>query len=209
MSLGKSRRKEASLPDWARRIKQLRRRLCLNQSRFGARLRYSAMAVSRWECGTHEPTADAYIRLGQLCGRPECWWFWSRAGLKSADARWMEKLLQAQPVSLIEEIRETGERAVRPEYRVVVDGDRRYTEVSDSFCNLVGYQRKDVVGKRYDDFTAPKTNDIRAIFKLFSKLGYMQGLWVFVNREGTRILVRYEAWLRPDSFIEANLEVVS
>jgi PAS domain S-box-containing protein len=121
----------------------------------------------------------------------------------------MEKLLQAQPVSLIEEIRETGERAVRPEYRVVVDGDRRYTEVSDSFCNLIGYQRKDVVGKRYDEFTAPKTNDIRAVFKLFSKLGYMQGLWVFVNREGTRILVRYEAWLRPDSFIEASLEVVS
>ena len=208
-SLGKPRREEASLPDWARRIKQLRHRLGLNQTTFGARLRYSAMAVSRWECGTLEPTADAYIRLGQLCGKPECWWFWSRAGLKSSDARSVEKLLAAQPVPLLEEIRETGERAVRPEYRVVVDGDRRYTEVSDSFCNLVGYQRKDVIGKRYDDFTAPRTNDIQAIFKLFSKLGYMQGLWIFVSRKGTPILVRYEAWLRPDSFIEANLEVVS
>jgi transcriptional regulator with XRE-family HTH domain len=208
MSLGKPRRKEASLPDWARRIKQLRRRLGLNQTTFGARLRYSAMAVSRWECGAQEPTADAYIRLGQLCGKPECWWFWSQAGLKSSDARWMEKLLEAQPVSLREKIRETGERAVRPEYRVVVDEDRRYTEVSDSFCNLVGYERKDVVGKRYDDFTAPNTSDIPAILTLFSKLGYMQGLWIFVSREGTRILVRYEAWLRPDSFIEANLELV-
>lgn len=208
MSLGKPRRKEASVPDWARRIKQLRRRLGLNQTTFGARLRYSAMVVSRWECGTQEPTADAYIRLGQLCGKPECWWFWSRAGLKSSDARSIEKLLVAQPVPLLEEIRETGERAVRPEYRLVVDGDRRYTEVSDSFCNLVGYQRKDVVGKRYDDFTAPSTSNILAIFKLFSKLGYMQGLWMFVSREGTRILVRYEAWLRPDSFIEANLELV-
>ena len=121
----------------------------------------------------------------------------------------MQKLLEVQPVPLIEEIRETGERAVRPEYRVVVDGDRRYIEVSDTFCSLVGYQRKDVVGKRCDDFTAPSTSDIPAIFKLFSKLGYMQGLWMFVSREGTRILVRYEAWLRPDSFIEANLEVVS
>jgi PAS domain S-box-containing protein len=208
MSLGKPRRKETSLPDWARRIQQLRRRLGLNQTTFGAHLRYSAMAVSRWERGTQEPTAHAYIRLGQLCGKPECWWFWSRAGLKSSDARWMEKLQEAQPVPLLEEIRETEERAVRPEYRVVINGDRRYTEVSDSFCKLVGYQRKDVVGKRYDDFTAPRTSDIPTIFNLFSRLGYMQGLWVLVRREGTRILVRYEAWLRSDSFIEANLEVV-
>ena len=30
----------------------------------------------------------------------------------------------------------------------------------------------------------------------------------YINREGTRILVRYEAWLRPDSYIEGHMEVV-
>ena len=35
MSLGKLRRKEASLADWARTIKQLRRLLGLNQTTFG------------------------------------------------------------------------------------------------------------------------------------------------------------------------------
>jgi hypothetical protein len=36
----------------------------------------------------------------------------------------------------------------------------------------------------------------------------MHGLWLLVSREGTRILVRYEARLRPDSYIEGHMEVV-
>jgi hypothetical protein len=89
---------------------------------------------------------------------------------------------------------------VEPQYVTVVDSDRRYVEVSDSFCQLVG--------KRYDDLTAPNTNDIPTVFGLFQELGYMHGLWLLVSREGTRILVRYEAWLRPDSYIEGHMEVV-
>ena len=97
---------------------------------------------------------------------------------------------------------------VEPQYVTVVDSDRKYVEVSDSFCQLLGYQREELVGKRYDDLTAPNTNDIPTVFELFQKLGYMHGLWLLVSREGTRILVRYEAWLRPDSYIEGHMEVV-
>jgi SOS-response transcriptional repressor LexA len=43
------------------------------------------MALSRWERGSHEPPAQAYIRLGNLAGDPECFWFWARAGLVGAD----------------------------------------------------------------------------------------------------------------------------
>jgi len=97
---------------------------------------------------------------------------------------------------------------VKPQYVTVVDSDRRYVEVSDSFCQLVGYQREELVGKRYDDLTAPNTNDIPTVFGLFEKLGYMHGMWLLVSRQGTRILVRYEAWIRPDSYIEGHMEVV-
>ena len=97
---------------------------------------------------------------------------------------------------------------VEPQYVTVVDGDRRYVEVSDSFCQLVGYQREELVGMRYDDLTAPNTNDIPTVFGLFQKLGYMHGMWMLVSREGTRILVRYESRLRPDSYIEGRMEVV-
>ncbi len=97
---------------------------------------------------------------------------------------------------------------VKPQYVTVVDSDRRHVEVSDSFCQLVGYQREELVGMRYDDLTAPNTNDVPTVFGLFQKLGYMHGMWMIVSREGTRILVRYESWLRPDSYIEGHMEVV-
>jgi hypothetical protein len=49
------------------------------------------------------------------------------------------------------------------------DSDSRYV----SFCQLLGYQREELVGKRYDDLTAPNTNDIPTVFGLFQKLGYI------------------------------------
>ena len=79
----KSRKR--SLPEWTSKILKLRERLGLNQAEFAARLNCSAMALSRWESGTHEPTSRAYIQMGNLAGEPEASWFWTRAGMKSAD----------------------------------------------------------------------------------------------------------------------------
>jgi SOS-response transcriptional repressor LexA len=80
---------EANLPQWSQSIHNLRRRLGLSQSEFGSRLHYSAMAVSRWETGKQEPTSRCLIQLGNLAGQPDCWMFWSRAGLKSSDLQEM------------------------------------------------------------------------------------------------------------------------
>ena len=73
------------LPDWADRVEKLRRRMNLSQSGLGQRLQYSGMAVSRWERGLQEPPADSYIKLGELAGAPDCWYFWDRAGLKKSN----------------------------------------------------------------------------------------------------------------------------
>ena len=95
------------------------------------------------------------------------------------------------------------------QFKTVVDLDRRYVEVSDGFCNLVGYKREELIGKRYDELTAPGTNDIPTVFSLFMRSGYMHGLWVLINRQGDNILVRYESWIRPDSMmIEGRMEMV-
>ena len=77
--------KRRAIPEWAEQIEKLRRRLNFSQSRLGQQLQYSAMAISRWERGLQEPPADSYIKLGDLAGNPDCWYFWERAGLKSAD----------------------------------------------------------------------------------------------------------------------------
>jgi PAS domain S-box-containing protein len=97
---------------------------------------------------------------------------------------------------------------VEPTYTVVVNKERKYTDVSDSFCKLLGYAREELIGRRCDDFTAPRTNDISVVMDLFLKSGYMHGIWVFVHRRGTKILVRYEVWLRADGQYQGHMELL-
>jgi SOS-response transcriptional repressor LexA len=72
-------------PEWATRICELRRRLKLSQTEFGAEVHFSTMGISRWETGNQEPSASGYIQLGILAGNPLCWYFWGRAGLRAED----------------------------------------------------------------------------------------------------------------------------
>jgi SOS-response transcriptional repressor LexA len=83
--------KASTKPDWALMISRLRHRLDLSQTAFGQEVHSSAMGVSRWERGAQEPPSHSYIELGNLAGDPDCWFFWSRAGLHSED------LLRALP----------------------------------------------------------------------------------------------------------------
>src|ERR1700738_3415604 len=76
---------KANTSESALKILKLRKRLGLSQAALGSRLHYSAMAVCRWEAGSHERPAQCFIQLGNLSGEPECWWFWARAGLRTAD----------------------------------------------------------------------------------------------------------------------------
>ena len=95
-----------------------------------------------------------------------------------------------------------------PVYTSVVDRDHKYIEVSEGFCELVGYKMEELIGMPYDRLTAFNSADIAKTYRLFSRLGYMHGLWMLVHRTGYRILVRYESWLRPDNYVQSNLELV-
>lgn len=97
---------------------------------------------------------------------------------------------------------------ISPTYTTVVDQERKYVHVSKSFSELLGYNTEELIGMRYDHFTALNTTDIPTTHTLVSKFGYFHGLWIFVHRRGHRILVRYEAWQRPDANIQSNIEVV-
>jgi SOS-response transcriptional repressor LexA len=85
MRMSRHQMQPLSLPIWAKNISGLRGRLGLTQTIFGHRLSTSAMSVSRWERGLQEPSADVYISLGKLEGKPLCWYFWERAGLGHED----------------------------------------------------------------------------------------------------------------------------
>jgi phage repressor protein C with HTH and peptisase S24 domain len=101
-------------PEWSRRILALRGGLQLTQAAFASRLHYSPMALSRWERGTHEPTAQSYIQLGNVAGEPQCWWFWERAGFSSTD---LSRMFDEGHVRL--------HNAQLPELEIVAAGTRK------------------------------------------------------------------------------------
>lgn len=69
-------------PEWPTRIAQLLRKHTLTQAALAERLGVSPANVSRRMKGTHEPTGEAYVSLGNLAGSPEDVYFWERAGIK-------------------------------------------------------------------------------------------------------------------------------
>ena len=71
--------------EWTGKIEALRQKLGMSQAALARALGVSPMAVSRWERGINEPTASMNIQLGKLAGNPDCWYFWSRAGLTRED----------------------------------------------------------------------------------------------------------------------------
>lgn len=113
--------RKAQNPEWARKILKLRHGLGLTQAAFASRLHYSAMALSRWERGTHEPPAQAYIQIGNLIGEPESSWFWERAGFKSSDLS-----------KMVPEGRGVLRKSTFPDFDIVVAGSHHYKSSGQS-----------------------------------------------------------------------------
>jgi PAS domain S-box-containing protein len=88
----------------------------------------------------------------------------------------------------------------------IVDDQRRYLSVSPHFASSLGYASEELLGKRIDDITAAGTVDIEFVFDAFRKLGEMDGLWVFQDRQGKKLLFHYRARRLEDQLIYAELE---
>lgn len=77
--------KEATIREWSDRIRRLMKHLKLTQAALAERLSVSPATVSRWLAGKNEPTAETYVALGNLAGRPDGNYFWERAGINTAE----------------------------------------------------------------------------------------------------------------------------
>ena len=71
--------------EWADRIRRLLKELKLTQAGLAERLGVSPATVSRWLAGKNEPTAETYVALGNLAGRPDGAYFWERAGIDTSE----------------------------------------------------------------------------------------------------------------------------
>jgi phage repressor protein C with HTH and peptisase S24 domain len=76
--------KSVRLQEWATQITSLRDRLGINQAELARKMECSAMTVSRWERGLLQPSAQHFVRLGNLGNKNEAWFFWEKAGIQAS-----------------------------------------------------------------------------------------------------------------------------
>lgn len=77
------------------RIESLRRARKMNQTRLAEYLGVSQPAISAWEANERQPSADIFVKLGNLAPYPDCMWYWKEAGIdQQAMLSGAEKLLK-------------------------------------------------------------------------------------------------------------------
>jgi PAS domain S-box-containing protein len=93
------------------------------------------------------------------------------------------------------------------EYVVFVDANRRYLDVTEGVCSLLGYSRAELVGKTIDDITPPEIKgSVSAIFQQFVNAGGLSGQFLLMARDGRRVPIRYDARVFPDGCLVACWE---
>jgi PAS domain S-box-containing protein len=94
-------------------------------------------------------------------------------------------------------------RRLHPElggdYVVFVDANRRYVEVTDGVCRLLGYSREELLAKTIDDIADPELRaQVSETFREYVSQGEMEGTYSLLGKDGSRIPIRYQAKVYPD-----------
>jgi PAS domain S-box-containing protein len=97
---------------------------------------------------------------------------------------------------------------IHAEYVVVVNAHRKFEVVSRSFCKLVGYAEEELMTRSFDEITLPRTNHIPSTWRLLQTAGSISGIWVFRHKGGTKLFVRFEAFVRRDRRYEVSMELL-
>lgn len=93
-------------------------------------------------------------------------------------------------------------------FRVVLDVEGRFKQVSKEFTAVLGYAEKELFGKRIDEVTASRTVRIPRHLGAVVHFGQFHCLWMFVHRDGHGVLVRSDWELLPDLSIEVFGELL-
>jgi PAS domain S-box-containing protein len=82
---------------------------------------------------------------------------------------------------------------VVPPARVEVDDQRRFIDVNESACKLLGYTRQEFLELSIDDISFPSGAHVDPMYKQFLKKGSMSGIFALRRKSGEAIMVRFEA----------------
>jgi PAS domain-containing protein len=87
---------------------------------------------------------------------------------------------------------DSQKESLRDKFRIILNLRGNCLSVSEPFSKLLGYSESSLVGKPVDSFTAPNLLDVPKNLGFVFHYGAMQGLWMFLHKNGTWILVRHE-----------------
>ena len=145
-------------------------------------------------------------RLDAISGQPD-----QTAEIRSLhDALQNLRVLQKEvkdSTDLPEEIESASHHhsELQGEYVVFVDANRRYIEVSDGVCRLLGYSRDELLRKTIEDISAPElTPTVEKKFEEYVSQGAMEGEYALMARDGRRIPIRYWSRVFPDGCMVAS-----
>jgi PAS domain-containing protein len=91
-------------------------------------------------------------------------------------------------------------------YFVVADASRNYTYVTDSVCDLLGYNRANLLELRIDDVVAGATPVTVPLFQQFVDDRQQTGIISLRHRSGRLIPVKYWAEVKQDGCMTARWE---
>ena len=92
-------------------------------------------------------------------------------------------------------------------YVAFVDEQRRYLDVTDGVCELLGHSRSELLNMRIDDVTAPSMrSQAPPLFQRYLADGLQRGSYVLLHRDGHEILITYIARAFPDGCLVARWE---
>ena len=92
-------------------------------------------------------------------------------------------------------------RPVEPPAIVEVDSERRYVNVSDSACTLLGYSREELLGMRIDDLSFPSGAHVDPMFDKYVDKGSMEGLFAVQRKDQQVLWIKFRAKIEDGRMI--------
>jgi PAS domain S-box-containing protein len=78
--------------------------------------------------------------------------------------------------------------------------------MSESFCEMLGLQRADLIGRSAEDITPADFVDLAAVREEIRRCEKKIGFWIYIRRDGRYVLVRYSIRVRADRMADLYLE---
>jgi PAS domain S-box-containing protein len=120
--------------------------------------------------------------------------------------RVLEKELEAHQSSAPVRIRHSHAE-IGGEYVVFVNANRRYLEVTDGVCRLLGYSREALLRMTIDDVTAPEMRlQVPETFRQYIAQGGLEGEHILLSNDGRNIRIHYQSKVYPDGCLIARWE---